>query len=131
MTDQGLRAALEKQLETLPTLGYENGYPVQALPKAELLSLLAAHPAEPAPRPLLDPQAVAEIVYTAIRATAGPAAASVVGTDILSELLKLARPMPTQAELADWLRETFTADSGGTSWEMAAECLLIAMNGAD
>lgn len=44
----GLREALEKRLPGLPVLGYENGYPTQALPKAELLSLLAAHPADPA-----------------------------------------------------------------------------------
>lgn len=49
MSGESLRAALERRLETLPKLGYENGYPVQALPKAELLGLLAAHPAEPAP----------------------------------------------------------------------------------
>lgn len=46
-------------------------------------------------------------------------------------VMELARPMPTQAQLADWLRETFTADSGGTSWDLAAECLLIALNGAE
>lgn len=83
------------------------------------------------PRPLLDQQAVADVVYTAVRTQAGPAVASLVGTDVLGRLMELARPMPTQAELAEWLRETFTADPGGTSWDLAAECLLIALNGAE
>lgn len=41
-----LREALENCLGTLPVMS-ENGYPVQALPKSELLDLLAMHPAEP------------------------------------------------------------------------------------
>jgi len=49
MSDQSLRDALEKRLSTLPVMAYGNGYMVEALPKAELLGMLAAHPAEPAP----------------------------------------------------------------------------------
>lgn len=45
---EDLRTALEKQLGSLPVMTHENGYPVQALPKADLLALLQMHPAEPA-----------------------------------------------------------------------------------
>ena len=45
----GLRDALEKRLASLPTVTFDNGYWVQALPKADLLDLLALHPAEPTP----------------------------------------------------------------------------------
>lgn len=45
MSDEGLRAALQARLESLPLmLHVGNDYPTQALPKAELLDLLAAHP---------------------------------------------------------------------------------------
>ncbi len=45
MSDAGLREALEKRLESLPLMVHVgNDYPTQALPKAELLDLLAAHP---------------------------------------------------------------------------------------
>ena len=39
-----LHKALERQLGLLPVMTHDNGYPVQALPKADLLSLLALHP---------------------------------------------------------------------------------------
>ena len=39
----GLREALEKRLCSLPVMTYDNGYPVEALPKAELLALLAMY----------------------------------------------------------------------------------------
>lgn len=39
-----LHDALEKALLTLPVMTHDNGYPAQALPKAELLGLLARHP---------------------------------------------------------------------------------------
>ena len=42
-----LRDALEKRLETLPVMLFDNGYPTQALPKSELIDLLALKPAEP------------------------------------------------------------------------------------
>lgn len=54
MSDDSLRQALEKRLGTLPVMQHDNGYPVQALPKADLLSLLALHPAEHAA--VLDPE---------------------------------------------------------------------------
>lgn len=45
MSDEGLRAALQARLESLPLMVHiGNDYPTQALPKAELLDLLAAHP---------------------------------------------------------------------------------------
>lgn len=45
MSDEGLRAALQARLESLPLMLYMGSdYPTQALPKAELLDLLAAHP---------------------------------------------------------------------------------------
>jgi hypothetical protein len=45
VSDEGLRAALEARLESLPLMVHMgNDYPTQALPKAELLDLLAAHP---------------------------------------------------------------------------------------
>lgn len=47
MSEIGLRAALEKRLGSLPVMLHENRYPVEALPKAELLDLLAIHPAGP------------------------------------------------------------------------------------
>jgi hypothetical protein len=46
MSDQSLREALEKRLEGLPVVAYENGYRSQALPKVELLALLAVHPGD-------------------------------------------------------------------------------------
>lgn len=42
-----LRGALEQELKNLPVMSYDDGYRVQALPKATLLDLLARHPAEP------------------------------------------------------------------------------------
>lgn len=39
-----LRTALEARLGSLPRMQHDNGYPVEALPKAELLDLLALHP---------------------------------------------------------------------------------------
>jgi len=53
------------------------------------------------PRPLLDQQAVANVVYTTVRAQAGPAAASLAGTDILGRLMEMARPMPTLGQIAE------------------------------
>lgn len=44
MSDEGLRAALEAKLATLPVMTHDNGYPVQAMPKVELLDLLTMHP---------------------------------------------------------------------------------------
>lgn len=46
-----LREALESRLETLPMMSHSNGYPVQALPKTELLDLLAMYPADPPASP--------------------------------------------------------------------------------
>lgn len=42
-----LRDALEARLGTLPVMRHDNGYPSQALPKADLLDLLALHPDHP------------------------------------------------------------------------------------
>jgi len=45
MSDEGLRAALVARLESLPLMVHlGNDYPTQALPKADLLDLLALHP---------------------------------------------------------------------------------------
>ena len=45
MSDEGLRAALVARLESLPVMVHVgNDYPTEALPKAELLDLLALHP---------------------------------------------------------------------------------------
>lgn len=38
-----LREALQQELQTLPVVEYENGYRVQALPKARLLDLMGMH----------------------------------------------------------------------------------------
>jgi hypothetical protein len=58
MTDEGLRAALEARLGTLPLMVHMGSdYPTQALPKAELLDLLAAHRAE-----VVDPTRIAEVL---------------------------------------------------------------------
>lgn len=75
-----------------------------------------------APRPLLDREA-------AIKHLGGSELAAATVDHLLSA--DLMRPMPTRAELAYWLCETFTADTGGTSWDLAAECILIALNGGD
>ena len=40
------------------------------------------------------------------------------------------REPPTHAELTEWLREIFTADPGGTSWDTGAECLLALLDGS-
>ena len=47
MSESSLRDALEKRLGLLPEVWYSNGYRIEALPKSELLDLLAMHPAEP------------------------------------------------------------------------------------
>jgi len=44
MSDEGLRAALEAKLASLPVMAYDNGYRVQAMPKVDLLDLLTMHP---------------------------------------------------------------------------------------
>ena len=45
MSDEGLRAALQARLESMPLMVHlGSDYPTQALPKAELLDLLALHP---------------------------------------------------------------------------------------
>lgn len=79
-------------------------------------------------RPLLDREAVHQAIAANVWAVEGD------GVEIIEAVpavMELARPMPTQAELADWLRETFTADTIGPTWDLAAECLLIALNGAE
>lgn len=57
------------------------------------------------PRPLLDQQAVADVIYTAMRAQAGPAIASLVGTEVLGRLMELAQPIPTQEQIAKALHQ--------------------------
>lgn len=57
---QSLRGALEKRLGLLPVMRHENGYPVQALPKAELLDLLAAYPSD-SPVDMADDELIHEI----------------------------------------------------------------------
>lgn len=58
----GLREALEKTLGSLPVMTYDTaprtgyGYRTQALPKAQLLDLLAAYPVEPAPVATICPE---------------------------------------------------------------------------
>ena len=85
-------------------------------------------PATGWPRPLLDREAVTRIIN---EARALPATwPSTPSTDAVMEL---ARPMPTQAELTDWLRDIFVtdADPEGTTWDTAAELLLALLNGAE
>jgi len=68
----GLREALEKALATLPVMTHENGYPVQAMPKAELLGILQAQTlAEPAP--VASRERVAEVVREALSFESGHA----------------------------------------------------------
>lgn len=55
-----LRDALMRELENLPVVSYDDGYRVQALPKAALLDLLAIHPAQPAPDREAVRQAIAD-----------------------------------------------------------------------
>jgi hypothetical protein len=41
----------------------------------------------------------------------------------------MAPALPTRDELAEWLREIFSADAEGTTWDVAAEELLLLLNG--
>lgn len=52
MTDQSLREALEQMARTAGSVQGPFGAPFQAVPSGHLLDLLAAHPAEPAPKRL-------------------------------------------------------------------------------
>ena len=45
------------------------------------------------------------------------------------ELLGGAPSLPSKPELAEWLREIFSADTGGTTWGTAAEELLLLLTG--
>lgn len=103
MSDQTLREALERELATLPVMRYDsNEYPTQALAKARLLDLLAMHPAESAPRPVIDREAV----YSLLRATRvtvndewRPTETS--AGQITDAVMELARPMPTREQVAE------------------------------
>jgi hypothetical protein len=63
----GLRAALERALGSLPVMTHDTvprsdrGYRTQALPKAQLLDMLAAHPEEPIS--VVSRERVAEVLY--------------------------------------------------------------------
>lgn len=132
MSNQTLRQALESQLEFLPTMIYENGYPVQAMAKVTLLDLLAQHPDEPAPRPVLDRERVAVVL------------ARLTGVDtregrrLADAILELARPMPTreqisEAILAAWLvqAELKVEASPVEHCRTLADAVLALLNGSE
>ncbi|HEY3559700.1 MAG TPA: hypothetical protein VGL05_19660 [Kribbella sp.] len=109
----------------------------------KLNELLAAHPAESAPRPVIDREAVGQILRVHCIECTGPGEVTCRGCrgegwmswpeyrrHITDAVMKLARPMPTQADLTDWLREIFTADPGGTPFGTAAEELLALISGS-
>lgn len=77
------------------------------------------------PRPLLDQQAVANVIYAAVRAQAGPAIASLVGTEALSSLMELARPMPTRNRIAGYLRDSAQTLDKGEEWHLADGLLTL------
>ena len=128
MSDQRLRDALEKELRRQ---GVDEFHEVRGIADA-LARVTAAHPVEPA-RPLLDREAVRSLFR-------GPNACGYWLENLMDDheqeaatdaVMELARPMPTQSELTEWLREIFTADPGGTPFGTAAEELLALLNGAE
>jgi hypothetical protein len=117
MSDQSLREALEKRLGSLPLVQHENGYPVQALPKAELLDLLAAHPAEPAASDYSQEEIASKIAdrvphadldgFTlSERLRIGKAVAP-----LFAELLG-PRPMPTREQIAEAMHDHMMESHG-------------------
>ena len=80
-----------------------------------------------APRPLLDREAV-EDLWPLIGDDEGERDFR---NDLIDAVMELARPMPTRAELLDWVREIFDPEFKAPAYSEVAEKLLARLNGAE